>query len=119
MTYNSRLAQELGKFAEDEKKGEDFHNAAFRSYFADGHNIGLKSTLIEIGVSVGLPEKQVREVLEQRLYKEAVDEDWTRSYQMGVTAVPTFLMNGMTLVGAQPYEMLAEMVEGHGVTIRT
>jgi len=115
MTYNSRLAQELGKFAENEKKGDDFHNAAFRAYFADGQNIGLKSNLVELGDSVGLPEEQVREVLDQRLFKEAVDEDWSRSHQMGVTAVPTFLMNGMSLVGAQPYDKLVDMMENHGV----
>ena len=33
---------------------------------------------------------------------------------MGVTAVPTFMMNGMSLVGAQPYEKLAQMVEAKG-----
>ena len=118
MTYNSRLAQELGKFAEHEKKGDDFHNAAFRAYFADGQNIALKSNLVKIGASVGLPEQKVQEVLEQRLYREAVDQDWNRSYQMGVTAVPTFMMNGMSLVGAQPYEKLVEMMEAHGVKKR-
>ena len=119
MTYNSRLAQELGKYAEHEEKGDDFHNAAFRAYFADGQNIGLKSNLVKLGVSVGLPEEQVREVLEQRLFKTAVDEDWSRSQQMGVTAVPTFIMNGMSLVGAQPYEKLTQMVESHGVNRRS
>jgi predicted DsbA family dithiol-disulfide isomerase len=119
MTYNSRLAQELGKFAEHEKKGDDFHNAAFRAYFADGQNIGLKSNLVKLGVSVGLPEEQVREVLEQRLFKEAVDEDWSRSHQMGVTAVPTFMMNGRSLVGAQPYDKLAQLVERVGISRRT
>ena len=118
MTYNSRLAQELGKYAEHEEKGDDFHNAAFRAYFADGQNIGLKSNLVKLGVSVELPEEQVREVLEQRLFKTAVDEDWSRSHQMGVTAVPTFIMNGMSLVGAQPYDKLVEMVERHGVAKR-
>ena len=119
MTYNSRLAQELGKYAEHEEKGDDFHNAAFRAYFADGQNIGLKSNLVKLGVSVGLPEEQVREVLEQRLFKTAVDEDWSRSHQMGVTAVPTFIMNGMSLVGAEPYDKLVEMVESHGVNRRS
>ena len=119
MTYNSRLAQELGKYAEHEETGDDFHNAAFRAYFADGQNIGLKSNLVKLGVSVGLPEEHVREVLEQRLFKTAVDEDWSRSQQMGVTAVPTFIMNGMSLVGAQPYEKLTQMVESHGVNRRS
>ncbi len=110
-TFNSRLAQELGKFAEQQQKGDAFHNAVFRAYFADGLNVGLQSTLVEVGASVGLPEEKIQEVLEQRLFKETVDKDWTRSYQMGVTAVPTFMMNGMSLVGAQPYEKLVEMME--------
>jgi predicted DsbA family dithiol-disulfide isomerase len=118
MTYNSRLAQELGKLAEQENKGDDFHDSVFRAYFADGLNIGLKSTLVELGTSVGLTEETVQEALEQRTFKEAVDQDWTRSYQMGVNAVPTFMMNGMSLVGAQPYEKLAQMVESHGVKKR-
>ena len=95
MTYNSRLAQELGKLAEVEGKGDDFHNAAFRAYFADGLNIGLVSVLAELGSSIGLSKEHVQDALENRTYKEAVDKDWTRSYQMGVTAVPTFMMNGL------------------------
>ena len=105
-TFNSRLAQELGKYAEQQHKGDAFHNSVFKAYFADGLNIGLPSTLVDIGANVGLSPKLVLEVVEKRLFKEAVDKDWTRSYQMGVTAVPTFMMDGMSLVGAQPYEKL-------------
>jgi predicted DsbA family dithiol-disulfide isomerase len=117
-TFNSRLAQELGKFAEQQQKGDMFHNAVFRAYFADGLNIGLPATLVEIGASIGLNAATVEEVLEKRLFKEAVDKDWTRSHQMGVTAVPTFIVNGMSLVGAQPYEKLAQMVEVQGAAKR-
>jgi len=118
MTYNSRLAQELGKFAEQRQKGDAFHHAAFRAYFGDGLNIGLMSTLADLGATVGLGREATQEVLEKRLFKEAVDQDWTRSHQMGVTAVPTFMMNGMSLVGAQPYEKLVQMVENNGVARR-
>jgi len=117
-TYNSRLAQELGKFAEQQRKGDDFHNSVFRAYFADGLNIGLQSTLVDIGAKIGLTSESVQEVLEKRLFKEAVDKDWTRSYQMGVNAVPTFMMNGMPLAGAQPYEKLVQMMEAHGIKKR-
>ena len=117
-TYNSRLAQELGKFAEQQRKGDDFHNSVFRAYFADGLNIGLQSTLVDIGAKIGLTSESVQDVLEKRLFKEAVDKDWTRSYQMGVNAVPTFMMNGMPLAGAQPYEKLVQMMEAHGIKKR-
>ena len=117
-TFNSRLAQELGKLAEKQGYGERFHMAAFRAYFADGLNIGLQSTLVDLGASVGLSEGQVLEVLEKRTFEEAVDQDWMRSYQLGVKAVPTFMINGMSLVGAQPYEKLVQLMEGSGVAKR-
>ena len=117
-TYNSRLAQELGKLAEKLGYGAQFHMAAFKSYFADGLNIGLESTLMELGTSVGLSADQVRDALENRTFKAAVDEDWNRSHQMGVTAVPTFIMNGLSLVGAQPYEKLVQLMEAGGVKPR-
>ena len=117
-TYNSRMAQEVGKFAEQEGKGDEFHHSVFRAYFADGLNIGLPATLIDISAKLGLDSESVQAVFEKRLFKEAVDKDWTRSYQMGVTAVPTFMMNGMSLAGAQPYEKLVQMVEAHGVPAR-
>jgi predicted DsbA family dithiol-disulfide isomerase len=117
-TYNSRLAQELGKLAEKQGCGEQFHMAAFRAYFADGLNIGLRSTLVELGTSVGLSAEQVLEVLEKRTFEEAVDQDWMRSYQLGVKAVPTFIINGMSLVGAQPYEKLVQLMQGSGVVKR-
>ncbi len=46
-TYNSRLAQELGKWAEEKGRGEDFHAAVFRAYFADGKNIGKQQVLAD------------------------------------------------------------------------
>jgi predicted DsbA family dithiol-disulfide isomerase len=117
-TFNSRLAQELGKFAEQEGRGDDFHHSVFRAYFADGLNIGLASTLADISANVGLDAGSVQEVLEKRLFKEAVDKDWTRSYQMGVTAVPTFMLDGMALAGAQPYGKLVQMMDQYGIKRR-
>ena len=117
-TYNSRMAQELGKLAEAQGLGEAFHMAAFKAYFADGLNIGRGEILIDLGTSVGLSETDIRDALEQRRFKNAVDQDWNRSYQKGVTAVPTFMMNGMSLVGAQPYEKLVQLMETSGVERR-
>ena len=38
-TYNSRLAQELGKWALTRKNGLKLHNALYRTYFVDGRNL--------------------------------------------------------------------------------
>jgi predicted DsbA family dithiol-disulfide isomerase len=111
MTYNSRLAQELGSWADTQPGGEAIHDALFRAYFVDGKNIGDKEELIGIAQSVGLDGEEAREVIEKRTFKAAVDADWAKSRDYGVTGVPTFVAGGYGVVGAQPYEALVQLVE--------
>jgi predicted DsbA family dithiol-disulfide isomerase len=118
MTFNSRLAQELGKWAEEKGRGDDFHNAVFRAYFADGKNIAKKQVLLELIKKVGLPVKEAEEVLESRPFKAAVDEDWKLSMRRGITAVPTFLIDHQVVVGAQPYEVLEAFLVQNGIKKR-
>ena len=119
MTYNSRLAQELGKWAETMGKGDEFHNGAFRAYFAEGKNIGSIAELVLLAGQIGLPEKEATEVLETRSFRDAVDRDWEHSRRMGVTAVPTFIMDSQAVVGAQPYEELDQFMKERAVTERS
>ncbi len=111
MTYNSRLAQELGKWADTQPGGEAIHDALFKAYFVDGLNIGDPKVLLEVAKSAGLDEAKAREVLETRSYKDAVDADWDKSRQYGVTGVPTFVAGRQGVVGAQPYETLVQLIE--------
>ena len=115
-TYNSRLAQELGLWAEDQGKGEAFHMAAFRAYFADGVNLAKMPVLLQLARSVGLPEKEAEKILINRVYKDQVDRDWADSRFKAINAVPTFVMGQHKLVGAQSYEALEELVSYYGVS---
>jgi predicted DsbA family dithiol-disulfide isomerase len=114
-TYNSRLAQELAKWAESKGKGDAFHKAVFRAYFVDGENISKVDELIAVVKSVGLPEKEAGSVLELRTFKEAVDSDWSRSHALGITGVPTFVIDHHAIAGAQPYEVLGQFLINCGV----
>ena len=51
----------------------------------------------------------------EELALDAVDEDWRKSHQYGVTGVPTFVASGHGVVGAQPYEALETFLESLGV----
>ncbi len=113
-TYNSRLAQELAKWAESKGKGDPFHEAIFRAYFVDGINIGKADELVGLAKSVGLPETEARSILELRTFKEAVDSDWLRSRDLGIRAVPTFFVDGRVGVGFQPYELLEQFLKACG-----
>ena len=111
MTCNSRRAQELGKWAEEMGKGEEFHHAAFLAYFDKGLNLAEFDVLAELAQSVGLDPDEARRVVEKGLYKKTVDDDWAYSRTVGVSAVPTFSVNGQALVGAHPYESMKRLVE--------
>jgi predicted DsbA family dithiol-disulfide isomerase len=115
MTYNSRRAQELGKWAESLGKGDEFHNAVFRTYFGEGKNIAKPAVLAKIAKSVGLPEKEARAVLKQGTFRDAVDADWDLAYELGVSSVPTFAVGDEAVVGAQPYEVLEKLLLDKGV----
>lgn len=117
-TYNSRLAQELAKWAELEGKGDPFHEAVFRAYFVDGKNIGRADELVVLAKSIGLPEKKARSVLELRTFKEAVDTDWERSHTLVITGVPTFMVDNKATVGFQPYEQLERFLRSFGIKKR-
>jgi predicted DsbA family dithiol-disulfide isomerase len=110
MVYDSRLAQELGLWAESRGKGHGFHNEAFRAYFVRGDNISTTPVLLDMAGAVGLDREEAREVIETRLFRDAVDRDWELSRGKNVHAAPTFFMGLDRLVGAQPYERLEWMV---------
>jgi len=110
MTYNSRLAQELGKWADTQPGGEALHDALFRAYFVGVLDISKPAVLLDIVEHAGLSVDGAREVLERRTFKDAVDADWELSRRYGVTGVPTFVAGRHGVVGAQPYEVLEQLV---------
>ena len=114
MTYNSRLAQELGKWADTQPGGEAIHDALFRAYFVGTRDVSDADVLVQIAESVGLPGDKAREVLATRSFKAAVDADWEKSRAYGVTGVPTFVAGARGVVGAQPYEVLEDLVKEAG-----
>ena len=86
------------------------HDALFKAYFVDGVNLAAPDELVRIAVEARLDADQAKEVIETRSFFDAVDADWRRSAQFGVTAVPTFAAGGYAAVGAQPYEVLEKLV---------
>ncbi len=118
-TYNSRLAQEIGTWAETQSGGNSIHDKFFEAYFVDCRNIGDVDVIIDVVKSVGLDEQQARAVLAERRFKDAVDADWEKSRSYGVTGVPTFFSNGKGLVGAQPYEVLERFMTEAGAERRS
>lgn len=110
-TFNSRKAQELGKWADTVPGGEAIHDALFKAYFVDTVNLADTDVLVGVAESVGLSGAAAREVIESGSFKDAVDADWAKSRALGITGVPTFVAGGYGVVGAQPYEVLESLMQ--------
>lgn len=110
-TFNSRLAQELGKWADTQEGGDKIHDLLYRAYFVDNLNISDVDELVKIAATAGLDENVARQVIIERQFEAEVDEDWKRSRAIGVTGVPTFYSNEMAVVGCQPYDVLEKFVK--------
>jgi predicted DsbA family dithiol-disulfide isomerase len=117
-TYNSRLAQELAKWADSKPGFEKIHDALYKAYFVDGRNLGDKEVLLDIAQSVGLPLEEARSILDNRTFKDAVDADWQKARRYGITGVPSFVAGGSKVVGAQPFEVLAHHLRAAGAKQR-
>ena len=118
MTYNSRLAQELGRWADSTGNGSAMHLALFQAYFVDNTNLAKTENLIEIVQRLGLSTDEAQRVVDERLFREEVDGDWSRARQLGITGVPTFVLGNRGLVGAQAYEQLESFALSSGVSRR-
>ncbi len=103
-TYNSRLAQELGKWAESKSQGDRFRHAVYQACFVEGSNIAMVEELLRIAAAVDLPTDEARAVLTERSFAPAVDIDWQRAAELRITAVPTHLCGGKRLAGFASYD---------------
>jgi len=103
MTYNSRLAQELAKWAESKGVGEEFHRAVFRAYYVDTKNIGKVDELLRLAASVGLPQEEAK----GSLNKDPTGKQWMRignDAMISDHSHPGFVIDRECVVGLQPYE---------------
>jgi predicted DsbA family dithiol-disulfide isomerase len=113
-TYNSRRAQELGKWADslkDDKASEAYHRAVFHAYFVDGVNIYDRDVLLDIVAKAGLDRDKAASVLDNGEFAAAVDADWQQSRNAGVTGVPSFVSHDLIVVGCQPLPVLERFVQ--------
>lgn len=110
MVYNSRLAQEIGLWAQACDRAHEFHDAAFKAYFVEGRNLADKAVILDLVALAGLDVTQAEDVLSSRSYAGAVDRDWAKARELELVAAPTFFMEDQRLVGAKPYPVLEKMV---------
>jgi len=104
--YNTRLAHEATEYAREQGKSNEFHKALFRKVYAEGQDPSQWNVLHSIADEVGLNADEMQQLVESNRYTNYVEEQVRWAQQIGVTGVPTYVINERyAVVGAQPYEV--------------
>lgn len=111
MTYNSRLAQELGMWADTLPNGRALHHELYRTYFVRDENLARKAVLLAAVDRAGLDAAEAERVLDDRSYSDDVDAAWQRARQMQITGVPSFIAGNYFTSGFHPYDELVKFIE--------
>jgi predicted DsbA family dithiol-disulfide isomerase len=110
--YNTRLAHEATEYARERGKGNEFHLVIFRKVYAEGQDFSQWDVLRSAAEEVGLAADELQLEVESEKYTAQVADQVRWAYQIGVTGVPTYVINNhYAIVGAQPYEVFKNILD--------
>jgi len=105
----SRLAHEAAKWAGKHGRFEPYNLAIFRAFFEHGKDIGEIEILKQLAVDLKLDAESLQISLKNGDYTAMVLADEHEAGQVGVRAVPAFVVNGkVQAAGVQTAERLHE-----------
>jgi len=110
--YNTRVAHEATEYAREHGKGNEFHKVIFCKVYTDGQDPSQWEVLRSAAEEVGLNADEMQLEVESEKYTATVADKVRWAYQIGVTGVPTYVINNRyAIVGAQPYEVFKSALE--------
>ncbi len=115
LTSSSILALEAADFLAEHPKRDAFHRAMFEAYFRDLSDIGKVDTIVGVAEHAGIDGGPLRASLEARDREESVQQSLVLAQQLGVTAVPTFVIDERYMIrGAQDYAVFKDVLQRLG-----
>jgi len=103
-------ALEATEYAKQVGRIDPFHTAVFKAFWEDGQDIEDFSVLRKAAEASGIEWAGMERALTERTYQEAVENQMDEAVQMGINAIPAFVMNNRGFMGAQPYEMFQRLL---------
>jgi predicted DsbA family dithiol-disulfide isomerase len=102
VTANTFDSHRLIAWAAGHARQAGMLDALQRAHFTDGADIGSRATLAAIAGTVGLDPAAALAYLESDAGTSAVDADLAEARELGITSVPTFVIDGKYAIqGAQ------------------
>lgn len=103
---NAAPAAEAANCALDQGKYWEYHDMLFSNQKPLG-----RTTYERYAQSLGLNMNDFKACLDERRYQKEVEADYNYASELGVQSTPTFFINGLALVGAQPFEVFEQVID--------
>ena len=103
---NAEPAAEASECAHEQGKFWEFHDGLFNNQESLGTEFYMK-----LAGDLKLDTAKFKQCIESGKYKQEVQDDFSYGSQVGVSGTPTFFVNGIMLVGAQPYQAFQQVIE--------
>ena len=103
---NAGPAAEAARCAGEQGSYWEFHELLFNG----GQQLsraGYETNASQLGLDLA----GFKACLDEKRYEQAVLADFEYARQLGVQSTPTFFINGIALIGAQPFEIFQEVIE--------
>jgi protein-disulfide isomerase len=98
-------AAEAAMCAGDQDAYWTFHNKLFSSDSLS------TQTFLQYAQDLSLNAEQFQSCITERKYKDAVEADSDFAVNLGIRSTPTFFINGLAVVGAQPLEVFQQVID--------
>lgn len=102
----AQSASEASECADDQGKFWEYHGALFQNQESLGDALYKK-----IAEELELNVEQFNSCLDSGKYRQEVQNDFSYGTTVGVSGTPTFFINGIKLVGAQPFQAFQQVIE--------
>jgi protein-disulfide isomerase len=100
------LGAQAAHCAEEQGAYWEFHDALFSGIYAVD-----SSGVDQVAVDLGLDLDPFKECMVEARYAEEVRDDFNYGVSLGVTSTPSFFINGIPLIGAQPLENFVQIID--------
>ena len=109
---NSFDCHRLLTWAKEFNKQTELKLALFKAHFSDKVYLNDQTALLKVVSQVGLDAEEAKVILESNAYSEAVETEENQMQQLGVSSVPTFIINDKYAInGGQAVEVFKQALE--------
>jgi protein-disulfide isomerase len=107
----SQWAAEASECAAEQDKFWEYHDKLFDSQNGENQGAFSKDNLKKFAADLNLDTAKFNDCLDSGKYASAVQEQTQTGQQIGVSSTPTFVINGVPVVGAQDFNAFQQIIE--------